>query len=548
MWNFLGKVNRNLVVAIPAMMAAGFLFGLAADPAPLKNLIVPLTFLMVYPMMVTLNLRKVLEGGDTRAQLLTQAINFAVVPFVTYGLGLLFFKDQPYMALGLLLAGLVPTSGMTISWTGFARGNLEAAVKMTVVGLTLGSIATPFYVRLLMGAEIEVDTATVLRQIAVIVFVPMIAGYLTRQGLVRRFGLKGFQQEWAPRFPAMSTVGVLGIVFVAIALKSAAIVSSPGLLVKILVPLLILYPFNYALSTFAGKMLLPRGDAIALVYGSVMRNLSIALAIAINAFGAEGSSAALVIAVSYIVQVQSAAWYVKLTDRVFGPPAPAPPAAAPAAPPSPAAEKPIPHPSEAPAVPVFRKILYATDLSETARHAIRYACGIGVRHQADITVLHVVPDALKQYSDGAGADLSARAGEEEEREYNAKEIEAADDAVRQRVRETAAEIGRGFPFCPLSKEDVVVRAGDPVEEIVSMAREGDYDLVIMGTHGHGKLEGLMIGSVAEGVVRRCARPVLVVRLPDAPAKGDGGSDGGKDAGGSSAVSPGGTSSSGTDRS
>jgi nucleotide-binding universal stress UspA family protein len=41
----------------------------------------------------------------------------------------------------------------------------------------------------------------------------------------------------------------------------------------------------------------------------------------------------------------------------------------------------------------------------------------------------------------------------------------------------------------LSKEDVVVRVGDPAEEIVSMAREGDYDLVIMGTHGHGKLEG-----------------------------------------------------------
>ena len=69
-----------------------------------------------------------------------------------------------------------------------------------------------------------------------------------------------------------------------------------------------------------GKLLLPRGDAIALVYGTVMRNLSIALAVAINAFGAAGSDAALVIALAYIIQVQSAAWYVKLTDRLFGPP------------------------------------------------------------------------------------------------------------------------------------------------------------------------------------------------------------------------------------
>jgi arsenite transporter len=49
-----------------------------------------------------------------------------------------------------------------------------------------------------------------------------------------------------------------------------------------------------------------------------MRNLSIALAVAINAFGEAGSDAALVISVAYIIQVQSVAWYVKLTDRVFG--------------------------------------------------------------------------------------------------------------------------------------------------------------------------------------------------------------------------------------
>jgi predicted Na+-dependent transporter len=49
-----------------------------------------------------------------------------------------------------------------------------------------------------------------------------------------------------------------------------------------------------------------------------MRNLSIALALAINVFGKTCSDAALVIALAYIIQVQSAAWYVKLTDRLFG--------------------------------------------------------------------------------------------------------------------------------------------------------------------------------------------------------------------------------------
>jgi ACR3 family arsenite efflux pump ArsB len=319
-WKLLQTINNHLIVAIPVLMLLGFFTGLNIQTAALKQLIVPFTFLMVYPMMVTLKIKKVIEGGDSKAQLLTQLLNFGVIPFIAYSLGVLFFKGQPYMALGLLMAGLVPTSGMTISWTGFARGNVAAAVKMTVIGLTLGSLATPFYVKVLMGAALEVDIPAVMKQIAIIVFFPMLAGYVTQQTLVKKYGQKEFQIRLAPRFPALSTVGVLGIVFIAMALKAKAVAASPELILAVLAPLAIIYAFNFLISTFVGKFFLPRGDAIALVYGSVMRNLSIALAIAINAFGPQGSSAALVVAMAYIIQVQSAAWYVKFADAIFGKP------------------------------------------------------------------------------------------------------------------------------------------------------------------------------------------------------------------------------------
>jgi predicted Na+-dependent transporter len=82
--------------------------------------------------------------------------------------------------------------------------------------------------------------------------------------------------------------------------------------------LLILYGLNYGISTFFAQKYFSRKDAVAFVYGTVMRNLSIALAIAMNSFGVHGADAALVICFAYIVQVQSAAWYVKFTDQVFG--------------------------------------------------------------------------------------------------------------------------------------------------------------------------------------------------------------------------------------
>ena len=322
MWKFLISVNKNLVYAIPLFLLAGFLFGATVNPVQvvkMKVLIIPLTFLMVYPMMVTLNIKHLKQGLSFKLQGAAQLINFALIPFVAYFLGRWFFPDQPYMALGLLLAALLPTSGMTISWTGFAKGNMGAAINMTVIGLTLGSLATPFYVSGLLGATVEVNLLKVFKQIVIIVFLPMVLGYITRQSLLKKYTLPEFKKNIAPRFPAMSTIGVLGIVFVAMALKAKVIVNNPTIVGAIFLPLLILYLFNFIFSTIVGKTLFNRGDGIALVYGTVMRNLSIALAIAINAFGEAGANAALVIAMAYIIQVQSAAWYVKFTDKLFGP-------------------------------------------------------------------------------------------------------------------------------------------------------------------------------------------------------------------------------------
>ncbi len=318
MLQHLKKIQKNLIVVIPIVMVAGFLAGLAIDPAPLKQLILPLTFLMVYPMMINLQLKKVVEGGDMKVQFVTQLLNFTLLPLIAFLIGKIAFPNSPYIALGLLLASLLPTSGMTISWTGMARGNMAAAVKMTVFGLLIGSILTPIYIKFLMGTTIEIPMAKIFKQIVIVVALPLILGNITQRLLIRRYGMAHYQKDLKPIFPPFSTLGVVGIVFVAMALKANSIADNPGQLVTLILPLLALYGINFLISTLVGKFFFNRGDAIALVYGTVMRNLSIALAIAMTAFGKEGSEIALIIALAYIIQVQSAAWYVKFTDRIFG--------------------------------------------------------------------------------------------------------------------------------------------------------------------------------------------------------------------------------------
>ncbi|PIE68986.1 MAG: arsenite transporter [Deltaproteobacteria bacterium] len=320
MWGILSFLQNNLIWTIPVMMIAGLVSGYYMDMSFVKVSVMPLTFLMVYPMMVNLQLEKLLSFEGMKCQITAQFINFGIIPFIAFYLGRYFFPDSPMIILGLLFAALLPTSGMTISWTGFAKGNLNVAIKMTVVGLILGSLATPFYAKFLMGKVIDIPMQKIFISIAVVVLFPMIFGYATKKIMVQRFGKEHYQKHIAKKFPPLSTLGVLGIVYVAMCLKAKHIAAHPTILIDYLLPLALLYLANFTISTFIGKLFFDRNDGIAIVYGTVMRNLSIALAIAMTAFGEQGSEIAIIIAMAYIIQVQSAAWYVKFTDAIFGKP------------------------------------------------------------------------------------------------------------------------------------------------------------------------------------------------------------------------------------
>ena len=519
MFKFLSMLQKNLVWAIPISMALGLGFGYFFDAGPLKQFIIPVTFIMVYPMMTTLNIKSIFKGEDYKLQITTQIINFVLIPIIAFFTGKLFFSGGPekyaLWAVGLFLIGVLPTSGMTISWAGFARGNKEAAIKMVVFGLVIGALAAPVYTKVFMGATIEVHMLHMFKQIALFVFVPLIAGLATQSILKKSYGETYWNQRLKPKFPPFSAFGVILIAFVAMSLKAKSIVANPGDILIILVPLTIFYVVSYVLLSIVGRLFFSRGDAIAMVFGVVMRDLSIALAIAMTAFGKQGITIALLIALAYVIQIQSAAWYVKLVDWIFGKDLEKTGAHKVAPMLTREDKMPDPLPFEGHAmVPEIKRILYATDLSDTARHAVRYACSIGHQYHAEVTLLHVIPDIVEEISIGTGINLIDHLGKKEWEALNKKGIEAARTAIHERIKETSRRVTREIPKCPLDEEDVQVRIGNPVEQILSTARGGNYDLIIMGTHGHGKLGQSVIGSVAGEIIRRCSRPVMVVRLPE----------------------------------
>jgi nucleotide-binding universal stress UspA family protein len=166
-------------------------------------------------------------------------------------------------------------------------------------------------------------------------------------------------------------------------------------------------------------------------------------------------------------------------------------------------------PADLKLIPEVKKILYATDLSENARYAFGYAASLANRYSAGITILHVLEDR-SVYSDSL---VISMLGQEKWKELRASNEQKVLQTLRERLEKFCQEISRELPSCPFTTDDIIVKVGNPVEEILQEAETGNYDLVIMGTHGHGVFADAMIGSTSRRVLRRSRKPVLIVRLP-----------------------------------
>jgi nucleotide-binding universal stress UspA family protein len=134
------------------------------------------------------------------------------------------------------------------------------------------------------------------------------------------------------------------------------------------------------------------------------------------------------------------------------------------------------------------KILYPTDFSSYSNQAYFHAIALAENHGASLTVLFV-------HSPDGSAAPGAVGDESYTNSYWRNQLE--------QIRPTNPDIPVRHVFLE----------GDPAEEIVRYGRDTGMDLIVMGTHGRTGLERLLLGSVAERVLREASCSVLVVKLP-----------------------------------
>ena len=161
-------------------------------------------------------------------------------------------------------------------------------------------------------------------------------------------------------------------------------------------------------------------------------------------------------------------------------------------------------------VPDIKKILYPTDMSDTSNYAFSYAASLANRYDALITIVHVLNTPLPTSENLVTNVL----GEDKWKMLLDRSKTEVVETIRLRLEKFCEETKAELSSCPFLMEEVIVKIGNPVEKIIRQVDQNDYDMVIMGAHGHGALTGAIMGSVSRRVLRRSRIPVLVVRLPD----------------------------------
>lgn len=150
----------------------------------------------------------------------------------------------------------------------------------------------------------------------------------------------------------------------------------------------------------------------------------------------------------------------------------------------------------------MKRILVAIDLSDVTSLMLDVACELAGEFKAKLYLVHVAKVPHTYVAHGGGAQFG----------FDPAYTVLSRDEIAHQLRDEHRELQEHG--ARIEAEGVQVAAlllpGDPVVKILEEAEKLNVDLIVMGSHGHGAIYELLVGSVTEGVLRRSCRPVLVV--------------------------------------
>ncbi|MFO7921521.1 MAG: ACR3 family arsenite efflux transporter [Nioella sp.] len=317
----MGAFERYLTLWVALAMIAGIGIGsvapglvgaiAAAEVASINLVVAVLIWAMVYPMMVSVDFGAVADvARQPKGLLVTLTVNWLIKPFTMAFFAVLFFEyifapfiepadAQQYIA-GLILLGAAPCTAMVFVWSQLTKGDATyTLVQVSVNDLIMVVAFAPIVAFLLGVTDIAVPWETLVLATVLYVFLPLMAGLLTRRAL----GSAEKVEAYTARIKPVSVIGLIVTVAILFGLQGEVILSNPFVIALIAVPILVQSYGIFALAYGAAWVLkVPHRVAAPCAMIGTSNFFELAVAVAISLFGLN-SGAALATVVGVLVEV-----------------------------------------------------------------------------------------------------------------------------------------------------------------------------------------------------------------------------------------------------
>lgn len=289
----IGKlINASQVQLLPAVTAIGQIISgkFTFDLGHTLSLGIPVgLFLMIYPAMAKIHMEDARKAlGNGRAIGIVIFFSFLVGPFLLWILGQLFLSHYPELWISLILLGVAPCIAMVLVWTDLAGGNNALALTIMVVNSLIQMVMTPILIFVIIGARIPLDIGLIAESIVLYLGLPLVAGIITRNRLIKSRGHEWFVSKFVPVINKVQFGALLFTLVVMFSLKGDVVIAKPELIPLMAVPLTLYFIVIFFLAFSASRLFkLKIHDRIAVAFNATGNNFELSIAIALSAFAAQ---------------------------------------------------------------------------------------------------------------------------------------------------------------------------------------------------------------------------------------------------------------------
>ena len=333
----MGLFERFLSLWVALAIVAGILLGQFAPAVPealsrfeYAQVSIPVAILiwaMIFPMMLQIDFTSILGvRRQPKGLIITTSVNWLIKPFSMFAIAWFFLmvvfaplipadRASEYLA-GAILLGAAPCTAMVFVWSYLTRGDAAyTLVQVALNDLIMLFAFAPIVVFLLGISNIQVPWDTVILSVVLYIVIPLAAGYLTRQAIIKRRGIEWFDNVFMKRVGPVTPIGLIVTLVLLFAFQGDVIIANPLHIVLIAIPLIIqTFLIFFIAYGWAKAWKVPHNVAApgAMIGASNFFELAVAAAIAL--FGLQ-SGAALATVVGVLVEVPLMLALVRIANK-----------------------------------------------------------------------------------------------------------------------------------------------------------------------------------------------------------------------------------------